>query len=214
MRGRVLVQRGFQMATRALAERLSRNRRRLEVHLMVAVQARGDGDRSLEDRPGGAGLGDVADVGGGAVGVDVVDLGGGDAGVAQAEGHGAAHAGLGRGGDVEAVAVGAVAEDLAEDGRAAGPGVLPVFEDQGGGAFDHVEQFGVGLVDGDGLGLRVGGVNLKITARASQRLDWEKAKGSALAEVQITAEAGEKTSKSKEKTVIDQLIAQLEKLTF
>lgn len=58
------------------------------------------------------------------------------------------------------------------------------------------------------------GVNLKITARASQRLDWEKAKGSVLAEVQITAEAGEKTSKSKEKTVIDQLIAQLEKLTF
>jgi hypothetical protein len=58
------------------------------------------------------------------------------------------------------------------------------------------------------------GVNLKITARASQRLDWEKAKGSALAEVQVTAEGGEKTSKSKEKTVIDQLIAQLEKLTF
>lgn len=58
------------------------------------------------------------------------------------------------------------------------------------------------------------GVNLKITARASQRLDWEKAKGSALVEVQVKAEVGEKGTNPKEKTVIDQLIAQLEKLTF
>lgn len=54
------------------------------------------------------------------------------------------------------------------------------------------------------------GISLKITARASQRLDWEKAKGSAI-EPQQTAELPATTKKN---PLLDALIAQLEKITF
>ena len=58
------------------------------------------------------------------------------------------------------------------------------------------------------------GMSLKITARASQRMDWEKAKGSAGAEFAAKSDADQKTAEPAENKTIDHLIAQLEKLTF
>ena len=58
------------------------------------------------------------------------------------------------------------------------------------------------------------GMVLKITARASQRMDWEKAKGSAVVEAPAKAGADQQTKTPTEKTAIDHLVAQLEKLTF
>jgi|GEM_PF-3509377 len=56
------------------------------------------------------------------------------------------------------------------------------------------------------------GVSLKITARASQRLDWEKAKGMVSTEAIANADIEKKAAPPVEKTPIDDLIAQLEKL--
>lgn len=99
----------------------------------------------------GGALGGVVEDGAGAVGVEVVHVGGGPAGLVTGGGH-ALQSGEAFGvglGEVMEVGAAAVADDLSEDGGAAGEGVVKPLEGEDGGAFAQGEAVAVG---GEGSG--------------------------------------------------------------
>ena len=108
---------------------------------------RGDGELGTEERRGGVALGDVADGRAGAVCTDVVDAGGFESRVFERQLHHPLHAFLARRGEVGAIAVAGVADELGEDHGATGAGVVERLEHERATAFSDHEPV-TGRVEG------------------------------------------------------------------
>ena len=95
---------------------------------------------------GGLSFGDVALFGGGTVAADVADGGGRQGGIFEGEFDAALHGAHFGAGDVAAVAVGTVADNLGDDVRAACLGVFQLFQYHHAAAFAEHEAVACGIV--------------------------------------------------------------------